>query len=125
MLSGYNVHADIAVKDLEAARKFYGDTLGLKEVNRDEHGCTYYASGNGTVKIYESQFAGTNEATYMSWDVDDVDAAVEALKGRGVTFENYDLPGATHGGDVHVMGRVRGAWFKDPDGNILCVGNEG
>jgi len=56
--------------------------------------------------------------------VDDVDAAVETLRGKRVVFEHYDMPGMKLEGDVHVMDGMRAAWFKDPDGNVLCVSND-
>ncbi len=124
MLGSNNMHVDIAVKDLAAAKAFYQGKLGLELDHEDDHGCQYYKSGNGTFKVYQSSSAGTNKATYASWDVDDVAAMVEELKDKGISFEHYDMPGVTHEGDVHVMGNVKAAWFKDPDGNILCVGNE-
>lgn len=126
MLSDKKAHADIATKDINKARQFYGETLGLKEVGRDEHGCTFYQTGSGTLKLYESNYAGTNKATYMSWDVDrdDISGMVDELKAKGVNFEHYDMPGVTLEGDVHKIGEERAAWFKDPDGNILCFGYE-
>jgi hypothetical protein len=69
-----------------------------------------------------SQYAGTNKATAVTWDAGkDVDRLVQALKARGVTFEKYDLPDTTREGDVHVSGKRRLAWFKDPDGNIHAL----
>jgi len=123
MLGDKNVHAVIGVKDLDAAKKFYGDTLGLK-LSEENPGGVKCISGNREIMIYQSAFAGTNQATAASWDVDDVTDTVETLKGKGVSFEHYnDLPGVTLEGDVHVMGPMQAAWFKDPDGNILCVSN--
>ena len=64
----------------------------------------------------------TNQATAATWEVDDeLEGVVESLKSKGVTFEHYDMPGVTRDGDVHVTGKSRAAWFKDPDGNILAV----
>jgi catechol 2,3-dioxygenase-like lactoylglutathione lyase family enzyme len=123
MLGDKNVHAVIAVKDLDAAKKFYGETLGLKMADENPGGVKC-VSGNREVMIYKSEFAGTNQATAASWDVDDVEATVKELKDKGVSFEHYDsIPGVTRDGDVHVMGPMKAAWFKDPDGNILCVSN--
>ncbi len=124
MLGSNDVMACLAVKDLEAAAKFYGETLGL-EKGMESPGGTFYKSGNGGVFVYPSQFAGTNKATAVAWSVDDVDGTVEELKGKGVTFEHYeDMPETTLEGDVHVMGEQRMAWFKDPDGNILNIVNQ-
>lgn len=121
MLGSNEVCAVLAVKDMDKAKEFYGGTLGL-EASKESAGGIFYKSGNGGVFVYPSpQFAGTNQATAAAWSVDDADAVVEELKGKGVTFEQYDLPGATLEGDVHVMGETRAAWFKDPDGNILNI----
>jgi catechol 2,3-dioxygenase-like lactoylglutathione lyase family enzyme len=124
MLGDCNVRPEIAVKELAAAKEFYEGTLGLKLVEENEQEMTF-ACGSGQVGVYQSQFAGTNKATYATWICDDVEAMVEELKGKGVSFEHYDMPGVTHQGDVHVMGELHAAWFKDPDGNILCVANMG
>jgi hypothetical protein len=79
-------------------------------------------SGEGsTLFVYPSEYAGTNKATYASWTVDDVAATVTELKGKGIAFEQYDLPGMTRDGDIHTMGPETAAWFKDPDGNILAI----
>jgi catechol 2,3-dioxygenase-like lactoylglutathione lyase family enzyme len=123
MLGDKDVAATIAVKDMAAARSFYEGTLGLKPGGMEDPGGVLYQSGNSRVLVYVSQYAGTNEATAATWSVgDDVEGVVEALRGKGVTFEHYDdLPGTTRDGDIHVMGELRGAWFKDPDGNILAL----
>ena len=110
----------IAVKDLDRARKFYEDTLGLKTKDEWGEGFTL-ESGDTLVNVYKSQFAGTNKATAVTWSVADVEGEVKTLKGKGVQFEHYDLPGMTQKGDVHVAGEMKAAWFKDPDGNILAL----
>lgn len=119
-------YATLPQKDMEAAKNFYGETLGL-EVLEETPGDSgvIYQSGSGKIFVYVSEHAGTNKATAASWDVDDVPSTVEALKGKGVTFEHYDnLPGVTRDGDIHSMGEeFQGAWFKDPAGNILSIAN--
>ncbi len=122
MLGDCNVCPEIAVKDLAIAKSFYGDTLGLNVVSENSEEILFQ-SGACNVSVYRSQFAGTNQATYASFKTDDVASKVEALKAKGVTFEHYDMPGMSLEGDVHVMGDMQAAWFKDPDGNILCVAN--
>jgi catechol 2,3-dioxygenase-like lactoylglutathione lyase family enzyme len=121
MLADINAVATIAVKDLKAAKKFYGDTLGLKPTPVPEPEVLNYKSGNSTVLVYKSQFAGSNKATSVTWIVDDVEGTVKDLKAKGVAFEHYDFPGMTRKGDVHIAGKSKAAWFKDPDGNILAV----
>ena len=121
MLADKDAVATVAVKDLKAAKKFYGDTLGLKLTPVPEPEVLNYKSGNSTVLVYKSQFAGSNKATSVTWIVDDVESTVNELKAKGVSFEHYDFPGMTRKGDVHIAGKSKAAWFKDPDGNILAI----
>lgn len=124
MLGSNDVCACLAVKDMDAAKKFYEETLGL-EKGMESPGGTFYKSGNGGVFVYPSQFAGSNKATAAAWQVDDVAGAVEDLRSKGVEFERYpDMPGVTIEGDVHIMGEMKAAWFTDPDGNILNIVNQ-
>jgi len=114
--------ATIAVKDLARAKQFYEGTLGLKPIGPSDEEVQVYRTGNAKLMVYRSQYAGTNQATSATWGLgNELENAVQALKARGVTFEHYDMPGATRKGDVHVFGDFKGAWFKDPDGNILHV----
>ena len=122
MLANKDVAANIAVKDLTRAQKFYASTLGLKEAGREGEEVIAYRSGNSTVLVYRSEFAGTNKATCMTWIVgDEVDKIARELKSKGVAFEHYDMPGLKLEGDVHVGHGMKVAWFKDPDGNILNI----
>ena len=123
MLRDTDAVATLAVKDLNAAAKFYEGTLGLSRADTEDHEAIVFESGDTTINVYQSRFAGTNKATALTWTVDDVDDIVRTLKGKGVKFEHYDLPDTTREGDVHVSGDVKVAWFKDPDGNILSVVN--
>jgi catechol 2,3-dioxygenase-like lactoylglutathione lyase family enzyme len=116
--------ATVAVSDLAKAKKFYEGTLGLKAKDERSDGIRYEAGGGTWFLVYPSQFAGTAKSTYMSFDVDDVEKAVQELQERGVVFEEYDLPGLkTVNGIAEIQG-AKGAWFKDPDGNILALGQE-
>lgn len=122
MLGNKDAAANIAVRNLEIAKKFYEGTLGLKPVATEGDQLIAYRSGNSTLLVYRSDYAGTNQATAATWTVgDDVEGIARALKAKGVTFEHYDMPGVTRKGDVHVGGDRKIAWFKDPDGNILCI----
>jgi|SRR5688572_26435986 catechol 2,3-dioxygenase-like lactoylglutathione lyase family enzyme len=124
MLGDKNAAANIAVKNMETARKFYEGTLGLTQVGAEGEELIVFRSGNSTINVYRSQYAGTNQATAVTWTVgDDVEGVVRALKAKGVTFEHYDMPDMTRAGDVHVAGDMKVAWFKDPDGNILNIAN--
>ena len=109
----------IAVKDLDRARKFYEDKLGLKQV--DDFGEGFMLkSGDTKVSVYRSEFAGTNKATTLNFEVDDIETEVRTLKDKGIAFEHYKLEGLTPKGDIFEGERgFKTAWFKDPDGNIL------
>jgi catechol 2,3-dioxygenase-like lactoylglutathione lyase family enzyme len=122
MVGGKDAAAVLAVSDLQRARDFYENTLGLKAV-QEPPGSILYRSGDSFVLVYPSEYAGTNQATAVMWALgDDFDSIIQALKDKGVTFEHYDdLPEATRDGDVHQMGDLRGVWLKDPDGNILSL----
>jgi catechol 2,3-dioxygenase-like lactoylglutathione lyase family enzyme len=124
MLADRKALATVPVKSLAKARRFYEGTLGLEPVDGTERGVQNYRAGDSTIVVYESAFAGTNQATAVTWPLgDDLEPVVRELKAKGVTFEHYDLPGITLQGDVHVAGPTRVAWFKDPDGNIINIGN--
>jgi len=123
MLRDTDAVATLAVKDLNAAAKFYGETLGLSRASTEDNEAIVFESGDTTINVYRSTFAGTNKATALTWAVDDVEEIVRTLKAKGVTFEHYDLPQTKREGDVHVAGEHKIAWFKDPDGNILSVMN--
>jgi catechol 2,3-dioxygenase-like lactoylglutathione lyase family enzyme len=125
MLAGKEAMATIAVKNIEAAKKFYGDTLGLKKAGEEMEEVVTYHSGKSTIIVYESKFAGTNRATSATWGVgDELETIVSTLKKKGVPFEHYDMPGLERDGDIHCAGDFRAAWFKDPDGNILHINSE-
>jgi len=124
MLSHTNVQPMLPVKDMERAGKFYEETLGLRRVGGEPDTALVYQSGDSTLCVYRSEFAGTNKGTAALWEIEDVEGTVEELKAKGVAFEHYDdLPGLTRKGDIHLAGDFRVAWFKDPDGNILSVQN--
>ena len=122
MLANKDAATNLAVRNVNTAKKFYEGTLGLKPVGKQGEHLVAYRSGGSTLLVYESEYAGTNKATALTWTVgDDVEGMVSELKSKGVSFEHYDLPGMTRKGDVHVAGHMKAAWFKDPDGNILSL----
>jgi len=123
MLRNTDAVATLAVKDLGVAARFYEGTLGLSRAGTEDNEAIVFESGDSTINVYRSGFAGTNKATAVTWTVDDVDDVVRTLKAKGVKFEHYDLPDTRREGDVHVSGDIKVAWFKDPDGNILSVVN--
>jgi catechol 2,3-dioxygenase-like lactoylglutathione lyase family enzyme len=120
MLSDNDAIATVAVKNLESAKQFYEVTLGLTKAMENEEAVAF-ETGKSTLFIYRSQYAGTNQATAVTFVTEEVDDIVRTLKSRGVKFEHYDLPRMTLEGDIHVAGSMKTAWFKDPDGNILSL----
>ena len=121
MLGDYDAVATIAVRNLKSARKFYEEKLGFKVVHTEGEEAVAYKSGSSQLLVYRSQFADTNKATAATWMVDDVEGLVKELKAKGMVFEHYDMPGLTLKGDVHIAGKNKNAWFKDPDGNIIAL----
>jgi len=122
MLRDRDAVANLAVKDLSAARAFYEDTLGFEPVGQQDDQVITYRSGSSRFNVYVSGEAGSNRATAVTWTAGhEIGAVVEWLKGKGIVFEHYDMPGLTLEGDLHVGYGMKVAWFKDPDGNILNV----
>jgi catechol 2,3-dioxygenase-like lactoylglutathione lyase family enzyme len=120
MLRNRNSSAIVAVSDLERARAFYEDTLGLGRVPGEENDVLGFRTGDTHLTVYKSDYAGTNKANAVTWDMKgDLVETVNDLRARGVTFERYDFPGMEWRDGVHEAGPVKLAWFKDPDGNIL------
>jgi len=127
MLKDRNSSAIIAVKDIARAGAFYRDILGLEPLNEGpgQANVLIFKTGATRLVVYESEFAGTNQANAVVWGMDgDLVDTVKTLKARGVVFEHYDMPGLTLNGDIHEAGPAKMVWFKDPDGNILHI-NEG
>ena len=120
MLGHKEATATVAVKDLGVAKHFYEEKLSLERDGVEGPTTVNYKTGGTPLLVYASQYAGTNQATSVTWSVgDDFDAIVHSLQSKGVTFERYDnLPNLTRHGDVHTSGDLKLAWFKDPDGNI-------
>ena len=125
MLADKAAMATIAVSNIDTAKKFYEDTLGLKPTREMGQEVAVYQSGGSDIVVYHSEFAGTNKATSATWGVGNAfDSIVADLRKKSVSFEHYDMPGLTRQGDVHVSGTFKGAWLKDPDGNILHINNQ-
>ena len=115
--------ATIAVSDLDRAKNFYQGTLGFKASREDPNMGILYEAGDGTkFLVYPSQFAGTSQATCITFDVADFDVTMKDLREKGITFEDYDLPYLKTVDGVAEIAGTKGAWFKDPDGNILAIG---
>ncbi|MQA91456.1 MAG: VOC family protein [Gemmatimonas sp.] len=129
MLKESRVATRLPAQDLNRARSFYSDKLGLDPVEEREGGLRYVCGG-GEFALFESAGAPSGDHTQIAWEVDDIEATVGELRARGVVFEEYDLPGLeTVDGIADIEGtypskgtRERGAWFRDSEGNLLAIG---
>jgi catechol 2,3-dioxygenase-like lactoylglutathione lyase family enzyme len=130
MLKDGRVATRLPAQDLERARRFYSEKLGL-DPSEERPGGLLYDNGRGVFALFESTGASSGEFTQMGWDVDDIDATVAELKDRGVVFEEVDVPGLrTIDGIAEVAGNYpskggvgeRAAWFRDSEGNMIGVG---
>lgn len=121
MLKDIDSSAIVAVHDIDRARDFYTATLGL-DLLEDDGSVLTLRTGTTALVVYLSDFAGTNQANAVVWGVGtQFDDIVAALRAKNVTFEHYDM--MERRGDIHVAGNFKGAWFKDPDGNLLHLNN--
>jgi len=120
MLEGFDYTPTIPAADIERAKKFYADKLGLSPKEERMDG-TLYVTGNTQFLLYKTQFTGAQH-TLGGFEVKDLDKTMKDLRARGVTFEEYDFPGLkTEKGIAKFSETERGAWFKDSEGNILAI----
>jgi catechol 2,3-dioxygenase-like lactoylglutathione lyase family enzyme len=121
-LSDCRVQAMVAVSDLDGARRFYEQQLGLVPGEQEEEVVSYPCADGTAIGVYLSpENAGKSPATLAGWFVDDLDQTMDELASRGVVFEQYDQPGLkTDERGVFDGGRFRAAWTKDPDGNTIA-----
>jgi catechol 2,3-dioxygenase-like lactoylglutathione lyase family enzyme len=130
MLKDGHVATRLPAQDLERARRFYADKLGL-EPSEERPGGLLYEAASGVFALFQSSGASSGEFTQMGWDVEDIEATVAELRDRGVMFEEVDAPGLkTIDGIAEVAGNYpskggkgeRAAWFRDSEGNMLGIG---
>jgi catechol 2,3-dioxygenase-like lactoylglutathione lyase family enzyme len=120
MLEGRFMHPTLPATDLERAKAFYTEKLGLTPA-REMPGGLVYEGGGGWFLLYPSGSAGSGQHTQAGWQVDDIDAEVAALKERGVVFEEYDYPTFKTVDGIAATGNTKAAWFKDSEGNLLGI----
>jgi catechol 2,3-dioxygenase-like lactoylglutathione lyase family enzyme len=129
MLKNGRVASRLPAQDLERARAFYADKLGLEPTEERQGGLRYVCAA-GEFALFESAGTASGDHTQMGWEVEDIEATVRELRARGVVFEEYDLPGLTTvAGIADIEGNYpskgsgeRGAWFRDSEGNLLGIG---
>lgn len=112
----------LPVTDIDRAQKYYSESLGLDYTGTNDEGSALFElDGGTTLVLLPRPDARPTESTAMSFEVDDISSEISELEGRGVVFEDYDMPELTTVDHVCVLGSERAAWFKDPDGNVLCL----
>ena len=122
MLNDSKVTANVPVSDLDRARRFYADVLGLTPADENPGGLVYTTGGGTTFFLYQTEYAGQAGHTIAQWHVSSVDDEVRDLKTKGLQFEHYDMPDVKWDGDIARMeGMGSAAWFKDSEGNIMCL----
>jgi catechol 2,3-dioxygenase-like lactoylglutathione lyase family enzyme len=122
-LGNCSVEAVMAVSDIDRARRFYEQQLGLVPGEEQQGGVRYPAAHGTAIFIYLSpENAGRSPATLAGWFVDDLDQTMAELAARDVVFERYDQPGIkTDERGVFDAGGFRAAWIRDPDGNTMAL----
>ena len=121
MLTNAKATAMLPVVEMARARKFYEEALGLPAGSERPNGETRYQAGGTSFALYPRATPTRADHTALSFEVSDIAAEMQALRARGVRFEEYDLPGLKTVEGVCVLGAERAAWFRDPEGNILCI----
>ena len=121
MLKSAALYAYVPVSDVARAQKFYEDKLGLGKGQASGPGLMFTCAGGTGFFLYPTPNAGTNRASCAFWQVDDIQATVAWLKGRGVVFEEYDTPDMKTQDSIFTGGGAMAAWFKDTEGNIMAV----
>lgn len=121
MLANASVTTMLPVIDMARARAFYEGCLGLRAGNLRPDGKFEYAVGGSTLALFPKPDGTKAEHTAISFRVTDINASITELKRAGVIFESYDLPGLKTMDHVCVLGAEKAAWFKDTEGNLLCL----
>lgn len=120
-LDAQQVTVMLPVRDLTRARDFYERALALPPGEEKADGKVVYRCGGTEIALFPKPDGTKAEHTALSFRVDDIGSSIAELKGRGVVFADYDLPGFKTVGHVCVLGSEKAAWFSDPEGNILCL----
>jgi catechol 2,3-dioxygenase-like lactoylglutathione lyase family enzyme len=122
MLAEYPIHAALPATDLERAKRFYADKLGLLPESEGPDGLFYRCGGTTRFLVFPSGGGASRTHTQMTWNTPNIEATVAELKARGVVFEEYDLPEVKTINSVATLGESKGAWFYDSEGNLLALG---
>ena len=122
MLTDSNIIAVLPAKDINRAKDFYRDKLGIEPSESMEADTVMYRCANGTsFLIYQTENAGSAKNTQMGWETDNLEGEMEELRGRGVVFEDYDFPGLKTENGIATASWGKAAWFLDSEGNIINI----
>lgn len=125
MLTNSPIRPTIPVVDLDRAKRFYETTLGLKPIsaNNDNNisGIAIFECGDGTLMELYQRGPSKVDHTVATFEVSNIEEEVNMLRGKGVNFEDYDMPEIKTQNGIATQGSVKAAWFKDSEGNILCI----
>ena len=122
MFANDPIYPSLPAADLERARRFYAEKLGLTPESELPGGLFYRCGRDTRFSVFTSQGEASGTHTQAMWLVEDVESEVAALKARGVVFEEYDLPSLKTVNSIAMIGPNKGAWFKDSEGNLLSLG---
>jgi predicted enzyme related to lactoylglutathione lyase len=121
MFANYPIYPSLPATDLERAKGFYADKLGLTPESELEGGLFYRCGKDSRFSVFTSQGKASGTHTQAMWLVEDVESEVAALKARGVVFEEYDVSSLSTVNSIATIGTAKGAWFKDSEGNLLSL----
>jgi catechol 2,3-dioxygenase-like lactoylglutathione lyase family enzyme len=121
MLANCRIHSTLPATDLERARRFYADKLGLTPEQEEPGGLLYHCGEGSLFLLYPSQGEASGTHTQAGWLTNDIEAEVADLKARGVVFEEYDTPALKTLKSIATVGPDKVAWFKDSEGNLLVL----
>lgn len=122
MLSAKHTYATIPASDMDRARSFYEKVLGLQPAETSPLGVSYQVEGGASFLLFPSSGKPSGTHTQLAFEVDDLESRVRELRERGVRFEAVDMDGYDPSTSIVSMEDFRGAWFRDPEGNLLSVG---
>ncbi|SDP58314.1 hypothetical protein SAMN04487914_11855 [Arthrobacter sp. ok909] len=122
MLKDSNIMAVLPAKDINRAKEFYRDKLGIEPSESMEEGSVMYSCGQGTrFLVYQTENAGTAKNTQLGWETDNLEREMEELRGRGVVFEDYNFPGLKTENGIATASWGKAAWFLDSEDNIISI----
>jgi catechol 2,3-dioxygenase-like lactoylglutathione lyase family enzyme len=121
MLSSARTHTTLPAADLDRARRFYEETLGLRPADVQPGGVFYEVAGGGRFLVFPSSGRASGSHTQIGFQVDDIAAEVAELRSRGVVFETYDMPAFDRETMIATFPAIRSAWFKDTEGNLIGI----